>query len=102
TKAFGCLYEGLLDGSGIWTQILPTSDKPVINTICHSTMHNLIVGNYDTILIAGKAFIYDIEKHTYYDIIKPGAQSITAYGIWYNGGESYTICGGYTELNPGI
>lgn len=102
TKTFGCLYEGPLNGSGQWITLLPTSDETVINTIAHSTMHGLVVGNYDTILFSGKAFIYDIEKKVYYDIIKEGSQSITAYGIWYNGSGSYTICGGYTSLDQGV
>lgn len=100
TKAIGCLYEGPLDGSGKWTTIIPSlSSKPVLNTICHSTMGGLVVGNYDTSLIQGKAFIYDISTKQYYDIVKNKAKSITAYGIWHNGGNHYTICGGYTNLN---
>ena len=31
------------------------------------------------------------------DIVYPGSTTTTAYGIWYNGGTSYTICGGYTS-----
>lgn len=100
TGILGCLYEGPLNNSGKWTTIIPSALSPtdfVINTICHSTMGNLVVGNYDTQLIQGKAFIYDIKKHKYYDITNSDAISITAYGIWYNGGCSYTICGGYTS-----
>jgi hypothetical protein len=95
--ALGCLYEGPLDGSGKWTTLIPFFSQPTINTIAHSTMGGFVVGNYDTELIAGKAFLYDIERKKYYDIVKPGAISITAYGIWHNGGDSYTICGGYSE-----
>ena len=98
-STIGCLYEGPLDGSGQWRTIIPKSDKPVLNTICHSTMGGFIVGNYDTTLIQGKAFIYDIKNRTSYDIIKESAKSITAYGIWHNGGNYYTICGGYSNLN---
>ena len=101
TNLLGCLYEGSLDGSGKWTTLVPTtlSSDPVINTIAHSNMGGLVVGNYDTILIQGKAFIYDIKKKVYYDIVKDGAISITAYGIWHNGCNSYTICGGYKYDN---
>ena len=35
----------------------------------------------------------------YYDITTPDMKSITAYGIWFNGEDSYTICGGYTDLD---
>jgi hypothetical protein len=32
------------------------------------------------------------------DIVYPGSLSTTAYGIWSNGGASYTIVGGYSKL----
>ncbi len=69
----------------------------------------LAVGNYDSPLDHGQyslplgpghAFIYDIATSTFLtDVVYPGSKSDTAYGIWYNGGTSYTICGGYS-LNP--
>lgn len=98
-KTFGCLYDGPLDGSGIWTPLTPTSVDPVLNTIAHSTHGKLVVGNYDTQLNQGKAFIYDIKTGEYFDVRKDGAFSITAYGVWHNGKQSYTICGGYTNLD---
>uniref|UniRef100_A0A6C0CC57 Uncharacterized protein n=1 Tax=viral metagenome TaxID=1070528 RepID=A0A6C0CC57_9ZZZZ len=100
-SAIGCLYEGNLDGKGKWTTIIPTSSNPVLNTICHSTMGGLIVGNYDTNSKIGKAFIYDIETKKYFDIVKLGAISITAYGIWHNICSSYTICGGFSNFKEG-
>jgi hypothetical protein len=103
TSAFGCMYEGPLDGSGTWITLTPTSEDPVLNTIAHSNMGNLVVGNYDTSLKLGKAFVYDVVTGIYYDIIKKGALSITAYGIWHNGGDLYTICGSYAKIgNPGL
>lgn len=104
SSALGCLYEGKLDGSGTWTQLLPSFPSvTVLNTIAHSTMGRLVVGNYDTSLATGKAFIYDITTQEYFDIIKPGAVSITAYGIWHNGGRHYTICGGFANIgSPAI
>lgn len=101
TITIGCLYEGPLDGSGKWTTLIPTSGEPVINTIVHSTMGGLVVGNYDTRLIAGKAFLYDIKTQTYYDLTHPNAKSITCYGIVHNYKDSYTVCGGYTDINAG-
>ena len=89
--AKGALYVGPLNGSGEFRTLLPTSVEPVINVIAHSTMGGLVVGNYDTNLIQGKAFIYDIKSDIYVEITKPGAKSLTAYGIWHNGGHHYTI-----------
>lgn len=104
TSTFGALYQGLLNGEGKWTTIIPTplSTDSILNTICHSTMGGLVVGNYDTSLIQGKAFIYDIKTGIYTDIVKPGAISITAYGIWKNSGSkhNYTIAGGFFNV-PG-
>jgi trimeric autotransporter adhesin len=75
----------------------------------HSTMGGLAVGNYDSAaehgdfglpLGPGHAYIYDISQAKFLtDIVYPGSKSNTAYGIWYNGGTSYTICGGYS-LDP--
>lgn len=96
-SAIGCIYEGSLDGSGTWKTLTPSDDT--LNTIVHSNSGGLAVGNYDTQLNEGKAFIYDIKTGKYYNIIKPRALSITAYGIWHNGGNSYTICGGYSSVN---
>ena len=72
----------------------------------HSTMNGLAVGNYDSqpdhgmgglLLGPGHAYIYDIAQNKFLtDIVFPGSKSNTAYGIWYNGGTSYTICGGYS------
>jgi hypothetical protein len=71
----------------------------------HSTMGGLAVGNYDNPadhgmgglpLGPGHAFLYDLASNTFLtDVVFPGSVSNTAYGIWYNGGTSYTICGGY-------
>lgn len=93
---FGCMYEGNLDGSGTWTTIIPPFGT-IINTICHSIMGDLVVGNYDTNLVQGKAFIYNVQTHQYIDITRDGVASITAYGIWHNGNDHYTICGGLTN-----
>jgi len=92
----GLLYQGPLDGSGTWRPLTPPGSQA---TIAHSTMGGFVVGNYDTdrIAVPAKAFIYDIARDTYYDLVKDGAVSITAYGIWSNGGSSYTITGGATQ-----
>ena len=91
----GLLYEGPPDGTGSWQTIdFPSMGETVLNTIAHSTMGGLVVGNFDTNLATGRAFVYDIDNNSWVELVKPGAVSITAYGIWYNGGTQYTIAGG--------
>ncbi len=73
-------------------------------TYVHSTMGNLAVGNADgpegdAPIGTGDAFLYNIATGSLSNIAYPGATTTTAYGIWYNGGTSYTIVGGYS--NPG-
>ena len=70
----------------------------------HSTMGGLAVGNYDgptaggSPLGPGQDYIYNIATGQFVtSIVYPGSFSNTAYGIWYNGGTSYTICGGYSN-----
>ena len=102
---YGCLYEGPLtptdENPGQWRTLIPNiegGDKTVLNVIAHSTIGDFVVGNYDTLLIQGKAFLYSISKDQYWEIIQDNAKSMTAYGIWQNSKNSYTICGGYTDL----
>lgn len=103
-QQFGLLYVGAADGSTLdgYSTLDPSSivtSGTVINVLGHSTMGGLVVGQYDTSLVTGKAFVYDISSNTYYDLTVPGGSaSITAYGIWYNGGTSYTIAGGYSAV----
>jgi hypothetical protein len=96
----GLLYEGPPDGSGTWQTLdYPSVGETVLNTIAHSTMGGLVVGNFDTNLTRGRAFIYDIHKQSWIELTKSGAVSITAYGIWHDGGTHYTIAGGYSDGN---
>jgi hypothetical protein len=69
-------------------------------------MGNILVGNYDDIYKYGfydlpfgpvSAFLYIISIGKKIEINYPGSTSNTVYGIWYNGGSSYTICGGYSN-----
>jgi hypothetical protein len=68
----------------------------------HSTMGDFAVGNADgpegnAPLGTGHAFVYSVSQgQIVTDVVYPGSTSTTAYGIWYNGGTSYTITGGYT------
>src|SRR5215472_3833582 len=66
------MYEGPVTGcpnasTSCWTQIDPTSllkgDQQLANAIAHSTMGNLVVGNWNASAI-GHAFIYDISAKT--------------------------------------
>ena len=73
-------------------------------TYVHSTMGDLAVGNADgpegnAPIGTGHAFLYDVADNEFLpDVVYPGSTSTTAYGIWDNGGTSYTICGGYSTI----
>ena len=104
----GFFYEGTLAGLN-QANNYRTIDYPGAKyTYIHSTMGGFAVGNADgpegnAPLGTGHAFLYDIAHNVLLpDIVYPGSTSTTAYGIWYNGGTSYTICGGYSMLqSPG-
>lgn len=93
-------YEGHLNGCGKWITLHPVPN--VNGSVAHSTAHNLIVGNF---LVQGDitahAFIYNTITNHYFEITREGATSISAYGIWYNGDDNYTICGGFSTVNNG-
>ncbi len=101
----GFLYQGttaeLAQGSGIYETIAYPSAQ---YTYVHSTMGDLAVGNADgpegdAPIGTGHAFIYDVSQNTFLpDVVYPGSTTTTAYGIWYNGGTSYTIVGGYSNV----
>lgn len=70
----------------------------------HSTMGGLAVGNADkptkkTAIGPGIAYIYEIATQKFLATINfPKSKSNTAYGIWFNGGTKYTICGGFSPV----
>jgi hypothetical protein len=119
----GMIYLGPLSGrGGSWTSIdvpargrhvtghvraCPRSRRGcfVMDTIPHSTMGNLVVGNYDlnpTVrggVVSGNAFIYNITKRRWTLLRMHGSLSTksTFYGIWQDGGPRsprYTLVGG--------
>ncbi|MFN4015252.1 MAG: DUF4114 domain-containing protein [Reyranella sp.] len=109
----GMIYEGPVNGvGGTWTQIdVPSNGVNVVggvvigtqvaDTILHSTMGNLVVGNYDldpSGEAGANAFIYDIvsEQYTLLNINGSYDNLTSLYGIWQNGvgSNSYTIAGG--------
>lgn len=99
---YGFYYSGPVDGSGdTWINIDPTSlmdgGDVLLGTVPHSNMNGVVVGNFDTQLNEGRTFIYNTATDTYYELTKTGTTSISAYGIWWNGGTSYTITGGYHD-----
>ena len=97
----GMIYDGPLDGTGAWTSLqVPGAD--IAATIPHSTMGNLVVGNYNllTSVSEGQPFVYDIDSPSYTRLTINNAEAATIYGIWQNGGElstSYTIIGGLVQ-----
>ena len=110
----GVLYSGPVNGvGGTWTQFnvpdAPTGGT-VANTIPHSVMGSIAVGNYNLDVggsaALGNAFLYDIttQSWTIFDAPFGGTANLTsAYGIWQNGigGTSYTIAGG-SAANGGV
>jgi uncharacterized protein with beta-barrel porin domain len=94
----GYLYDSAAPpGSNITTLQYPNPPgDTTLFTIAHSTFGDQLVGNYDTRLVTGNAFIYDISTGTFTNNNKPGAASTTAYGIWGN-----LIAGGYTDPGTG-
>jgi hypothetical protein len=119
----GMIYLGPVSGSGgSWTSIAVPADgahtvghvracprrRPrclVMDTIAHSTMGNLVVGNYDlnpTVpggVASGNAFIYNMSRRQW-TLLRLGGSlsSLTSiYGIWQDGGAAsprYTLAGG--------
>ncbi len=119
----GMIYLGPLSGrGGSWKSIdvpaggahvtghvraCPRSRRRcrVMDTIPHSTMGNLVVGNYDlnpTVrggIASGNGFIYNITRHRWTLLRLHGslATKSTLYGIWQDGGPGsprYTLAGG--------
>lgn len=108
-KVHGFEFVGTIAQLGDATKYRQTDYPDAQFTYVHSTDNGLTVGNYDDFTQhgqsnlefgPGRAFVYDISTDQYVgDIRYPGAWSSSAYGIWYNGGTSYTIVGGYS-LDP--
>jgi hypothetical protein len=119
----GMIYRGPVRGrSGSWTSIsVPAHGarttghlracprrRPrciVMDTIPHSTMGDLVVGDYDLNpsvrggVISANAFIYNMSRRQWTLLRLGGSQSsqTTLYGIWQDGGPRsaiYTLAGG--------
>lgn len=99
----GLIYQGSATANtGTYTQIdanaLVTSGSSLVNTIAHSNMGSLVVGNYDTDLATGHAFIYNLATEAWTNLNPMGSASVTAYGIWQNSETSFTIAGGFSDV----
>ena len=90
----GYLFDAALPSASQLTTLRhpSTPGNPTLYTIAHSNFGNQVVGNYDTMLATGNAFIYDIPTGTFTTNNKPGAVSTTAYGVYGN-----KIAGGYAD-----
>jgi hypothetical protein len=100
--------------TGTITTLLPTNlagGSPIFNTLAHSTFGNTVVGNFDTQLITGNSFVYNIPNGTYSSVPLLNSSSgydstinttisnvvsNTAYGVYNN-----LISGGYTGTYGG-
>ncbi len=119
----GMVYLGPVTGSGgSWSTIdVPANGRAVVghtracrvsgskcyvmDTIPHSTMGDLVVGDYDLNVggahraVSANAFIYNLRTHRWTLLKLNGsmANGTTLYGIWQNGGDrspNYTLAGG--------
>ena len=109
----GMVYKGPVDGTGTYTPfVAPGNGKDTVgDTIAHSTMGNLIVGNFDYQSDPARlhGFIYDTSSGQppnaeNFTTVDRGRFSTTIYGIWQNGGgssTSYTIVGGFSHVANG-
>ena len=103
-------YEGPItstpDASDFTSVVGMKKGNPADYTFLHSVSGGLVVGNLDMAgdkNPAGYAFIYDPATNEQTPIVYPRTSrslTHTAYGIWWNGGSSYTISGGQGLSKP--
>ena len=95
----GYLFDGAAaPGSSPLILVYPDRQpgEPTLFTFPHSQFGNTAVGDYDTQLDTGNAFIYDIPSGIFTTNNVPGEISTTAYGIYGD-----KIAGGYGAFGPG-
>ena len=109
----GFLYQGPVAnnnglgsvGSAPWYDISYKKNGTPKNSIPHSVMNNIVVGGYQDVLIS--AYICDIstpaapvcnDMSAAFASLPFVPASTSAYGVWWNGGTSYTIVGGYSSV----
>ncbi len=80
----------------------PITGRLANETYLHSTSGGLAAGNYDFFgegQAAGDAFVVDMKSGKQTNLrYNDGALSHTVYGIWSNGGSSYTVAGGVSSV----
>ncbi len=101
----GFYYAGPMDGSGTWSTVTPNNGDNT-NVFMHSVMGGLAVGNYqsnaaDENTANAHAFVYNVETKEYIAFTIDDLNAPTLYGIWHNGGNSYTMAGGNSTRKIG-
>jgi trimeric autotransporter adhesin len=99
----GFIFQGTIADLSNSSDYRTIDDPNATYTYVHSTMGDLAVGNGGDIPAqTDEAFLYSVSQgEILTPIVYPDATSTSAYGIWFNGGASYTICGGYTSVLTG-
>lgn len=109
----GFLYQGPVannDGLGSvgtapWYDVTFTKNGTTYGSIPHSVMNNIVVGGYQAAGVT--AYICDIttpaspvcnDMSAAFASLPVPPLSTSAYGVWWNGGTSYTIVGGYSSV----
>lgn len=96
---YGFLYQGNRNNFNNAANYTTITYPNASYNYLHSTMGGLVVGNFDSTntVTGSSARIYSVAVSNFINqIIYPGSLTDSAYGIWWNGGTSYTICGGYS------
>ena len=107
---YGFLYVGDIKGGLTTASNYLTIQKSPSNvtTFVHSVMGNCAVLNTDNpgqqggLVLQAKAYVYNLTTQNYTEIKFPKSLTTTAYGIWWNGNNSYTITGGFSGSNTNI
>ena len=98
---YGFFFEGKLSDLENSNNYKTIHNNATI-TYIHSTMGNLLVGNCNNGPLKTSAFLLKINTGETIDIRYPGSLTNTVYGVWYNGVNSYTLCGGYSNIDVPI